>query len=120
MLAEIVIAPRGAIATDDVDLAVEMSQFGQQVMQQVEFPDVIVLFVTGAMITKKMIQRRHTFRKILIAYPVNDIQVLSRMEVIEAKPIGLRICGYCSICCPRSRKERECQRGNEADNQGFL
>ena len=120
MLAKIVIAPRSAIAANDIDFAVEMSQFGQQIMQQVEFPDIIVLFVTGAVITKKMIQRRHTFRKILIAYPVNDIQVFSCMEVIEAKPIGVRICGYCCICCPRSRKERECQRGNEADNQGFL
>jgi len=53
MLAEVVVAPRGAIPADDVDLAVEVSQFGQQIMQQVELPDVIVLLVAGTVVTKK-------------------------------------------------------------------
>jgi hypothetical protein len=62
-----------------------------------------------------MIQLRHPFRKILIAYPVDHIQMFSRMKVIEAKPIGLRIYWCCCTCCPRSRKERECQRSYETD-----
>ena len=65
MFAEIVVAPRGAIPADDVDLAVEVSQFGQQVMQQVELPDVIVLLVAGTMVTKKMIKHRNAITAVL-------------------------------------------------------
>ena len=89
-------------------------------MQEVELPDVIVLLVAGAVVAKKMIQRRNAFRKVLIAYPVNHIQMFSSMKVVEAKAIrhGIRR-RYCS-CRSCSGNERECQRGNETDNQGFL
>jgi len=89
MLAEIVIAPRSAIPANDVNLAVDMSQFGQQVMQEIEFLDVIILLVTGTVVAKKMVQRRNAFRKVLATYPVDHIQMLSRMKVVEAKPVGL-------------------------------
>jgi len=100
MLAEIVIAPWGAIPTDYIDLAVKMSQFGQQVMQQIEFPHVIVLLVTCAVVAKKMIQRRNTFRKVLVTYPVDNIEMFSGMKVIEAKAIGRRICRGRCTCSP--------------------
>ena len=64
-------------------------------MQQVKLPDVIVLLVAGTVVTKKMIQRRNALRKILIAYPVDHIQMLSSMKVVETKPVGLRICCCC-------------------------
>jgi len=67
MFAEIIVAPRSTIPADDVDLAVEMPQFGQQVMQKVELPDVIFLLVPGAVVAKKMIQLSHTIGEILIA-----------------------------------------------------
>jgi len=120
MLAEIVIAPWGAIPTDDIDLAVEMSQFGQQVMQQVEFSDVIVLHVTGAVVAKKMVQRRDTLRKVLITYPIDNIEMFSGMKVIEAKAIRHGIRRRRCSCRSCSGKERECQRGDETDNKGFL
>ena len=120
MLAEIVIAPWGAIPTDYIDLAVKMSQFGQQVMQQIEFPHVIFLLVTCAVVAKKMIQRRNTFRKVLVAYSVNHIEMFSGMKVIEAKAIRDGIRGRRCSCRSCSGKERECQRGNETDNQRFL
>ena len=81
-----------AIPANDVNLAVDMPQFGQQVVQEIEFPDVIFLFVTGAVVTKKMVQCRNTFRKVLVTYPVDNIEMFSGMKVIEAKPIGLGIC----------------------------
>jgi len=67
-----------------------------------------------------MIQRRNALRKILIAYPVDHIQMLSSMKVVEAKPVGLRICCCCCACRLRSGNERECQRSYETDKQGFL
>jgi len=45
-----------------------------------------------------MIQRRNALRKILIAYPVDHIQMLSSMKVVETKPVGLRICCRCCAC----------------------
>jgi hypothetical protein len=69
-----------------------MSQFGQQVMQKIELPGVVFLHVTGTVVAKKMIQRCHTLRKILVTYPVNHIQMFSGMKVIKPKPIGDRVC----------------------------
>ncbi len=92
MLAEIVIARGSAIPANDVNLAVEMPQFGQQVMQEIEFPDVIFLLVTRTVVAKKMIQCRNAFRKVLVTYPIDNIEMFSGMKVIEAKPIGLGIC----------------------------
>lgn len=120
MFAEIVIAPRGPIAADDVDLAVEMPQFGQQVMQEIEFPDVIFLLVTRTVVAKKMVKRRNAFRKVLVTYPVDNIEMFSGMKVIEAKAIrhGIRRRRCSGRSC--SGKERECQHRNETDNQEFL
>jgi hypothetical protein len=56
----------------------------------------------------------------LIAYPVDHIQMLSSMKVVETKPVGLRICCCCCDCRLRSGNERECQRSYETDKQGFL
>jgi hypothetical protein len=91
MFAEKVIAPGSAIPANNIDLAVEMTQSGQKVMQEVEFPDVIILLVTRTVVAKKMVQRRNAFRKVLITYPINNIEMFSGMKVIEAKPIGLGV-----------------------------
>lgn len=107
MFAKIVIAPRSAIPANDVDLAVEMPQFGQQVMQEIKLPGVIVLHVAGAMVAKKMIQRRNALRKVLIAYPVDDIQMFTCMKVIEAKPVGRSMCVCSCVRRPRSGNGRE-------------
>jgi hypothetical protein len=61
-------------------------------MQKIELPNVIVLLVAGAVVAKKTIQRRNALRKILIAYPVDHIQMFTRMKVIEAEPKRLGIC----------------------------
>ena len=120
MLTEKAIAPRRAIAANDVDLAVNVPQLGQQVMQEIELSDVIVLLVTCTVVAKKMVQRRNAFRKILIAYPVNHIQMFSGVKVKEAKPIRAGICWLWCVYGLRSGKERESQRSYETGKHVFL
>ena len=91
VLAKIVITPRSAIPANNVNLTVRTAQSGQQVMQQVELPDVIVLHIIRAVVAEEMIKCSYTVRKILITYSVEDIQVFASMKVIKAKPIKGRI-----------------------------
>ena len=89
-------------------------------MQEIEFRDVIVLLVASTVVAKEMVQRRNAFRKVLVTYPVDNIETFSGMKVIEAKSIRHGIRWRCCSCRSCSGNERECQRGNETDNQGFL
>lgn len=61
-------------------------------MQEIEFPDVIVLHIPAAVITEKMVQLRYWAVEVLITYPVDKIQVLAGMQVIKMQSIGSRIC----------------------------
>ena len=89
-------------------------------MQEIEFLDVIVLLVASTVVAKEMVQRRNAFRKVLVTYPIDNIEMFSGMKVIEAKAIRHGIRRRRCSCRSCSGKERECQRGDETDNKGFL
>ena len=55
--------------------------------------------VAGAMIAKEMIQLFFSFRKIDIPTAIHDVNVLTRMRVVEAKMMLFlgRIAGQCVV-----------------------
>jgi hypothetical protein len=83
MLPKVVVAPGGAVTADNIDFAVRVSQLDQQVVQQIEFLEVIVLYIAGAVVAEKMVQLGDTVGQILIADPINHIDMLAGMQVIE-------------------------------------
>ena len=91
MLPQVVVAPRGPIPADNVDFAVGVSQLDQQIVQQIEFLEVIILHVTGAVVAQKMVQLRNTVRQVLIADPIDHIDMFAGVQVIEAQPVGSSI-----------------------------
>jgi len=91
MLPQVVVAPRGAVPADYVDFAVGVSQLDHKIVQQIEFLEVILLHVAGAVVTQKMVQLRDTVRQVLITDPINHIDMFGGMQVIETQPVGRRI-----------------------------
>jgi hypothetical protein len=91
MLPQVVIAPWRAVPADDIYFAVGMSQLGHQIVQQIEFLEVIILHVTGAVVTQKMVQLRDTVRKVLITNPIDHINMFASVQVIEPQPVGRSI-----------------------------
>src|ERR1700733_7119165 len=95
---QVVVAPGGAVAADDVDFAIRTAQLDQQIVQKIELLQVIVLHVAGAMVAEKMVQLRNLIRLILIADAVDHIDPFTSMKVIKAEPIrsrsglGARVC----------------------------
>jgi len=84
------IAPRGTISAYDIDLPVRMTDSGGKIGKNVEDARIVVLDVAGAMIAKKMVQLFFSFRKIDIPTAIHDVNVLTRMRMIEAKVMLLR------------------------------
>ena len=64
------------------------AQLDQQIVQQIELLQVIVLHVAGAVVAKKMVQLRNTIGMILIAYPVDHVDMFAGVKVIEPQPVG--------------------------------
>jgi len=115
-LAEITIAPWNAVAADDVDLSVGTSQLDQEIMQQVEFLDVVVLYIAGAVVAEKMVQLSDAIREILIANTIDYVEVFAGMEVIKTKPVGRRLgwgCCTCRFGSRRRTKRQECCKANK-------
>ena len=77
MFTKIVVAPRSAIAADDVDRAVGLAEAGHQIVQQIELFQVIIFHVSGAMIAEKMIELRYGVRQIVIANTIHHVDVLA-------------------------------------------
>lgn len=93
VLTQVVVAPRSAVAADDVDLTVGVPEANHQIMQKVEFPDVVILHVAGAVIAKKVIELRDGIGQIVISNAIDDIDSFSRVKVIKAQPVLFGACG---------------------------
>src|SRR6202034_3327294 len=98
MLAQVVIAPRSTVAAHDVDLAVGVSQLDQQIVKKIELLHVIVLYIAGAVVAKKMIQLRDRLGKVLISDAVDHIDMFTGMKVVETQPVGRQIRAQADRC----------------------
>ena len=102
--AEEVIGPGRAVAADDVDDFVGAAEGGQQGVQKVELADVVVADVLGAMVAQEVVQLGDGAGNVLIADPVDDVDVFARMEVVEFEFVtrgGVGLRGSGGNGCPR-------------------
>jgi hypothetical protein len=87
--AEKFIAPIGAIAADDFDLPVSMTDCGGEVGKNVEDARIIALHLAGSMIPKKMGELFFGFRNIKTAPTVNDVDAFAGVSMIQAEMVFL-------------------------------
>lgn len=87
VLAQVVVRPWRAVSTDDIDHTAVVPQLHHEVMQQVEFPYIIIFDITGAAVAKKAIEFGHRRGKISIADAVNHIDARAGMKIVEPKAI---------------------------------
>lgn len=83
--AKVLIRPRGAVTTDDVDGGVRTLETREQGMQGIELPGIIRMNVLGTVVAKEVIEFIDRFGKIPIADTVDDVEILSGVEVMEMK-----------------------------------
>jgi hypothetical protein len=120
MLPQVVIAPWRAVPADDIYFAVGMSQLGHQIVQQIEFLEVIILHVTGAVVTQKMVQLRDTVRKVLITNPIDHINMFARVQVIEPQPIGRSIRLAANVRSAAWEYTQQCKENKQLSGSGAL
>ena len=61
-------------------------------MQEIKLPDVVVLHIPATMIAEKMIQLRYRGGQVLIPYPVDQIEMLTRyVNDIDAAGMALSL-----------------------------
>jgi hypothetical protein len=87
VLAQVVVAPRSTVAADDVDYAVGMAEASHEIVQKIEFMDIVSFYVSGAMIAQEMIELRDSVRQILVSDAIHDVDVFTSVKVIEAEPV---------------------------------
>ncbi len=120
MLPQVVIAPRGAVPADNIDFAVGVSQLDHQIVQQIEFLEVVILHVTRAMVTQKMVQLRDTVGQVLITDPINHIDVFASVQMIETKPIGRRVRLAANVAGAGWERSQQCKENKQLSDSGAL
>src|SRR5271156_163117 len=105
VLAEVGVAPRGAVSADNVDHAVRVAKAGHQIMEEVELLDVVILHVAGAVVAQEVIELGNGFGQITVADAVDDVDVLAGMQVVEMQTVG----GSRSVGGERSASGKERQ-----------
>jgi tartrate dehydratase beta subunit/fumarate hydratase class I family protein len=109
MLPQVVVAPRSTVAAHNVNFPIGVSQLDQQIVKKIKLLHVVVLYITGAVVAKKMVQLRDAIWKILIADAVDHIDMFTGMKVVETQPVGRQ------IGAQSDRRAREHTQQTEAD-----
>ena len=78
------IAPRGAVAANDINLGIRVTNGSRQVCEDVEDMRIIVLHVAGAMVAEEMIQLLLRLRGVFVAMAIDNVNVLAGVGVVEA------------------------------------
>jgi hypothetical protein len=73
------VAPRRAIATEDVDLKVRIPECGSQVVEQVEDARVVIVNYAGAVVAQITVEAKVGSLIESFAIAVDDVKVLSRI-----------------------------------------
>lgn len=75
------IARRSAIATNDVDLRIRMSDSSSEIGKNVKDMRIIMLYVAGTVVAQKRIELCFRIGKIVISATINDVNVLTSVRV---------------------------------------
>lgn len=86
MSAEKFVAPRRAIAANDINFSIGPSNGSGQVVKEVEHSRIVVVNVTGAMIAKIFIESGQSFRNIKVTLPIDNVESFAgvRVEKVQA------------------------------------
>ncbi len=84
-----------------------MTQLHEQIVEQIEFLDVVVLHVIGAMVAQKVVELRDSAGKVFIADAIDHIDALAGMQVVEAQAVLLGRCRYAPVIRPDCRRDSE-------------
>ena len=87
MGAQELVAPRRAVAADDINLEIGIPEFGREVVQQVEHPRIIFMNLAGAVVAQIVVQLRQRFWIIAGAVTVDDIQTLASVSVKKMQAV---------------------------------
>jgi len=85
--AEEAIAPGRTVATDNVDHAVRVAQRSHQLVEHVELAGIVVAHILRAMVAKEVIELLKRIGQVGVADPVHDVDVLTRMQVVQVKAV---------------------------------
>jgi hypothetical protein len=88
MSAEEFIAPRRAIATEDVDLKVRIPECGSQIVEQVEHSRIVIVNCASAVVAQITVEARVGIPIVSFAIAVDDVEVLSRMCVEQPQMVA--------------------------------
>ena len=87
--AEEFIAPRGAIAADDVDLGVGAAEGSGKIRKNVVDMRIVVLDLTSAVVAQEMVELIFGLREEVISAAIDNIDALAGVCVLEAKMVFL-------------------------------
>ena len=81
------IAPRRAVAANDIDLIVGMSDFRLDIAKQIKQPRIVMEYVSSPPIFQKFIKARESFWNVTVSSAIDNIEPLSSMHVEKPQPI---------------------------------
>jgi len=81
--AKVLITFRGAISTDDVNLRVRAADSPRDIRQNIEKPGIEMMDLAGAVVAEELVELRQGFGNVGIPVSINDVQMFSRMRVVE-------------------------------------
>jgi len=84
------IAPRGAVAADDVNFGVGAAEGSGEIGENVEDAGVVMLDVAGSVVPEEMVELFFGFGKIVVAATINDVNTFACVRVIEPDMVLLR------------------------------
>jgi len=92
------VAPGSSVAADNLNLCRGMTEGRRQIGQNVENARIVVLYLSRAMIAKEMVELLLRFGKESIAAPVDDVDVLTCVGMVEPEAMKVGVAGIDGRC----------------------
>jgi len=86
--AKVLIAPRGSIPADDINLGIGSSHSKRQIMKQIENPGIVYADVAGAVVAQVVVQFCQGPRIVIVSMAVHDIEALTSVGVKEVQTVA--------------------------------
>jgi len=107
--AEVVVAPRGAVAADDVDDGVGTVQPGEKIVEEVELAGIVVADVSGAVVAEEVVEQFDGRGDVLVTDAIDDVDRFAGVQVVHLQAV---------LTGGRWRRGGECGGAGEGAGQG--
>jgi len=107
--AEELVAPRAAIATDDVDFRAGTAERSGKIGEDVENVGIVMFDGASAVVPQEMVESLFSLRQKSVATAIGDINPLARVRMVEAKTVflGGRMSRRGVVVALRGRREKK-------------